>query len=284
MRIAVALLLLALVASAEEVLVRVTHEDEPVADAGVVVLDGKQLVFDPTTFEPDWVTDDSGVALVRVSPEERIAVYRAGYELMIHEVRGALVDVELRWETPFSGRVLRTDGEPVAGATVLMETQVNQRLRFRVAADARGRFVIYGVPFDRYKLFVEHDGFLARELDVNRTGLDEPIVLVRPGVISGTLRDREGKPRGGGAHFDFQGRGPDGGGRLVSLRVLPSPYVRSRARLAVRLEAHDRGGRRRTGGRRSVDRRGAARHRTGPGGGRDRRADPERARRDVRHR
>ncbi len=195
MRTLLALFLLAWCASAADVLVRVTDDDHPVADARVVVLTADQaVVFDPSSFLPTARTDAAGVVLVEARPGARVLVYRAGFAVVIRSVQAPIVDVALRWETPFSGTLEDEEGQPVAGADVALKTSVNETITFVARSDGKGKFAFFGLIFDTYELAVKHDSFLDYFAEAKPADSRTTHTLTRPGGLRGRVVDRADQP------------------------------------------------------------------------------------------
>ncbi|MHC4163683.1 MAG: carboxypeptidase regulatory-like domain-containing protein [Planctomycetota bacterium] len=201
MRAAVALLLLALSAGAEEIVVRVTVGDEPLADASLQVQPMRDAgpTFRADRFAPDARTDATGQAVVQATHKDWILVYVPGYELAVVRGGGRMVDVPLRPEWVFSGRVLDTKGDPIVGASVLLRTTFRRKADFPVVTGEKGKFHVYGLWFDDYALRLEAAGFLALEAggypgwgeDESLTAEDsgKTIILMRVATIAGTVTD-----------------------------------------------------------------------------------------------
>jgi protocatechuate 3,4-dioxygenase beta subunit len=197
MRVAAALVLLALAAKAEDMVVRVTVDDEPFEGASVQVQEAgnEGPTFRADKFAPDARTDTTGQALVQATPKDFVLVYVPGYELAVVEGGGQLADVALRPERVFSGRVVDTKGDPIAGASVLLRTTFRRKAEFSVATGENGRFHVYGLWFDNYRLRVEADGFLGMHgaLPLTEQDSGETITLERPATIAGTVLDHRGE-------------------------------------------------------------------------------------------
>jgi len=198
-RAVVALLLLALwaEAEAEDLVVRVTVGDEPLPDAGVQVQPVRKAgpTFRADQFAPDARTDASGQALVQATRKDWILVYVPGYELAVVEGGGQIVDVALRPERIFSGRVVDSKGDPIVGASVVLRTTFHRQAAFPVATDERGNFHVYGLWFDNYSLSVEAAGFIDRMYAWLLTEQDsgETIILERPATLAGTVLGDRGE-------------------------------------------------------------------------------------------
>jgi len=197
MRTVVALLLLALWAEAEDMVVRVTVDDEPLGDAAVQVQPVGDVgpTFRADRFAPDARTDATGQALVQATAEDWILVYVPGYELAVVQGGGRIVDVALRPERVFSGRVVDTGGEPIVGASVRLRTTFRRKAGFSALSGEKGNFHVYGLWFDNYSLRIEAAGFLAWPFGSDLTERDSgrTIVLERPAGIAGTVTDHRGE-------------------------------------------------------------------------------------------
>jgi protocatechuate 3,4-dioxygenase beta subunit len=205
MRTVVALLFLALWAEAGDLVVRVTVGDEPLADAGVQVQPAgdEGPTFRADEFAPDARTDATGQALVQATSKDRILVYVPGYELAVVEGDGQVVDVALRPERVFSGRVVDTDGEPIVGASVRLRTTFRWKAGFSTTSGEKGDFYVYGLWFDDYALRIEAPGFVAWEAggypgwgeheSVTEVDSGKAIVLTRAATIAGTVTDHRGE-------------------------------------------------------------------------------------------
>ncbi|MHC4550370.1 MAG: carboxypeptidase regulatory-like domain-containing protein [Planctomycetota bacterium] len=200
MRAALALLLVPLTVAAEEVVVRAAVGAEPMPDATVSVVgpdDG--VVFDPPNWAPDARTDASGQAVVEAGPGQWILVYAPGYALEVVPAGGRFVDVALRPERIYSGRVVDTKGVPVSGARVELATTFRKSARFLATSGAGGWFHVYGLWLDDYALRIEAARFLSWAPGASRAveQSGETFVLARASAIAGRVADRESKPLAG---------------------------------------------------------------------------------------
>jgi len=158
------LLLAAAAARADEVLVRVTDARGPVEDAAVKVLRaGEKIVFDASAFAPDAMTTERGDALVAAPTDGTILVYQPGYALAAAPADSRIVDVQLRPERVFWGTVANDQGKPVPGATVELRTSPNRRATFLVRSGDDGRFFVYGLWLDDFRLRLEAPDLLPGE-------------------------------------------------------------------------------------------------------------------------
>jgi len=108
-----------------------------------------------------------------------------------------------------SGDVLdRVNGRPIAGAVVSARIEGNfSVLPVRQATDAKGRFVLTGLPVGSFVLEVAKLGYFSGRFGGNTSPTGRTIALVegqwfkdahirleRPGAISGTVLDETGEP------------------------------------------------------------------------------------------
>jgi len=216
MRLALALLLLAAVARAEGIVVRVTAGEKPVAGAGVKVLGaGDDLDLDTLAWAPDARTDDAGQAAVDAAPDARVMVFLPGWALAVRPVSGAVVDVALRPERIFKGRVMDTEGAPVSGALVHLKTTARQEARFHARTDAQGRFFVYALWLDDYELYVEAPGYsMLCEPALTEEASGGTFVLRRPGRLAGRVVDEKGAPQPGFPLYLCEIFDPDTRGRV----------------------------------------------------------------------
>lgn len=199
MRAVAALLVLALWAEAQDLVVRVTVGDEPAEGAGVQVqpMRSEGPTFRADKFAPDARTDATGQALVQATAEDQVLIYFPGCGLAVVDGGGQVADVDLRPERVFSGRVVDSKGEPVVGATVILRTTFRRKAAFPVTSGQEGKFHVYGLWFDDYALWIEADGFvpwLPRAVSVTEQDRGRTYVLKRVGTIAGTVTDHRGKP------------------------------------------------------------------------------------------
>ena len=159
MRSAIVLALLACAARAEDIVVRVTFGEEPMHNATVKVLkpnDG--IVFDRTKWAADKLTDESGQAVVDVPEGGKVLVYVPGYALAVATVDRIPLDIELKPERIYEGRVVDSAGDPIVGASVSLDTTFKRRATFVATSDKQGRFFVYGLWFDDYAIWAEATG------------------------------------------------------------------------------------------------------------------------------
>ena len=95
------------------------------------------------------------------------------------------------------GRVVDTDGNPIAGAGVAMDTWRGCRtLAMRVSTDSEGRFEWTDAPSDEVLVDVFEDGYMSTRRQALTAGETEPVITLVPVLsISGTVVDDEtGEP------------------------------------------------------------------------------------------
>jgi len=90
-------------------------------------------------------------------------------------------------EPEVQGRVVDTDGLPVAGASL-----------GRAASDEQGRFRLPVADAGSAKVVVTHPSYAPRSEDLGKPGADEALVVLDSGgTIEGTVTDADGKPVAG---------------------------------------------------------------------------------------
>jgi len=195
-RAAVLLCTLAGPVVAEELMVRVTDGEQPIAGAGVRALGPRDVVrFDRTAWEPDALTDAVGQAVVELPMNGTLLVYRPGFALARVVVDRLPVDIVLRTERVFSGRIVDAAGKPLGGALVELRGTVRQAARMLAFSDAKGAFRVYGLWLDDFALRIESQGRLTLQHDgITESDSGRTWRLVRPAGVAGRVLDREGRP------------------------------------------------------------------------------------------
>lgn len=196
MRTATVLLLLAVWAAAQDLVVRVTVGDEPVEGAAVQVQPARDggPTFRVDKFAPDARTDATGQALVQATSKHQVLVYFPGYELAVVQGGGQVADVALRPERVFSGRVVDTSGDPIVGATVILRTTFRRKAAFPVVSGEEGKFHVFGLWFDDFALRIEAPGFVPwRSGDLTEEANGTSFFLKRFATMAGTITDHRGE-------------------------------------------------------------------------------------------
>jgi RNA polymerase sigma-70 factor (ECF subfamily) len=109
------------------------------------------------------------------------------------------VDVQLGPGATVVGRVVDSDGRPIAGASVSISSPDGYRIR-SVKTDAEGKYQFEGIEVrqDAYRLLVEHPDFIysPATISVSQTGIVEStdIMLNRGVTLKGRVTDEVGNP------------------------------------------------------------------------------------------
>jgi len=113
------------------------------------------------------------------------------------------------------GRVLEdTSGEPLVNAELRFHQAGMRELAADLETDRDGRFHAAGLPAGEYTVDVRKPNHIATTLKLRVPSSGLPVRLVRYAVISGTVRDTQGKPLPDGSIL------PAGG--LLGARASPS--------------------------------------------------------------
>ena len=196
MRRIATLFLLALAARAEKIVVRVVVGTEPVEGVGLLVVPGdRPLTFHRNTWAPKTRTDRTGQAVLEVGKGDRVVAYRPGHALAVSDADRSPLDIALRRERVFAGRLRDVEGKPVAGIPVRLRTVTKRRAVFLSSTDARGRFFVPGLWLDNYVVVVASPEFAPVEQRVEGLSFDGRVR--RMASFAGTVVDPDGKPVAG---------------------------------------------------------------------------------------
>ena len=132
--------------------------------------------------------------------------------------------VRLRPGGTVRGTVVDAAGEPVAGASVRVETGTPRALDSIAQTDGRGAFEIAGVPPGQFHVAARHPAFAPgrapAEIESETDTVDVRVVLPRGGRVEGVVRRRDGEPFAGGQVIVLAGPAPLGwnaGGSRVTV-------------------------------------------------------------------
>jgi protocatechuate 3,4-dioxygenase beta subunit len=148
-----------------------------------------------TAMKINSLTDETGAFELERLPAGALRVFASSsrYPLAMRRVETreggtAVVDFDLERGTPLAGRVISSDGKPVAGATVFASRSWTDYRE--VAADSDGRFRLEGLrPGETYSIRAAQEGFFQRE-DVALAGVESlEIVLEIPSYLEGRVLD-----------------------------------------------------------------------------------------------
>lgn len=225
MRTLLALGLLALLARADRVAVRVVIGDKPAEGVGLVVLKpDSELVFDRNTWTPKLHTDKAGQAVLDVPSGARIVAYLAGFSVTVVQPGGAVVDLSLKPERIVSGRLLDRKGDPIRNASVSVFTSTRLAAEFPAKTDKEGRFFAFGLWLDDYSLRANAPGFM--ELQTTFKTHDVTARMDRAARLAGRVVDGDGRPIAGVTILlDGEDRGRSGAdGRFRTPELKPGRY------------------------------------------------------------
>jgi len=194
MRKLLVLCLLACLARAERIVLRVTADQEPVEGAGIVILKAEApVVFDRDAFEPKLLTDKAGSAVVELAKDGRVLIYRVGFAVAVVSPEESPADVKLRPERIFDGTLVDKRDKPVVNAAVVLETTFRTPARFLARTDEKGRFFVYGLWLDDSVVRVTAPGFRPFSSFV-QSSLKLRGTMQRSASLAGKVLDRRGKP------------------------------------------------------------------------------------------
>jgi hypothetical protein len=177
--------------------IRLDPEDDPTPDGKIR---SRVLTADDEAIE----IDENGILTVRRLQPGTFAIrftprgFLASRRESIVLIEGETTDLGTLGVKPGSrvaGKVVDTDGRPVANAEVLLRwgnlSGENSR---QAKIDDDGSFACYGLPERPLALSASADGFVDRSIDrveVGETTIE--VVLTRQGAIKGTVRAADGK-------------------------------------------------------------------------------------------
>jgi hypothetical protein len=146
------------------------------------------------------------------------------------------------------GRVLDEDGEPVAGARILVRDLLSQGTEWfsrgpspylaRAESKADGSFVVVGALATLVAVEIEHDALLPASIEAPRPGIPVEAVLGRPRLVHGLVLGPDGAPAAGagigarGPGSSRQRASADEAGRFA-LRVRPGVEIQISASRSV---------------------------------------------------